>query len=101
MNLEPRSSRWRAPLDRSNAEMQVKRCLGEVVSRRSQEYAALMGPATKAKPVDPVLAAIDAAPWDERPVTDEESATLAEARATDEFVDGTEVTAAIARRSKA
>ena len=73
----------------------------DVVSQRSPEYAALMGPATKTKPVDPVLAAIDAAPWDERPVTEEERAALAEARATDDFVDGAEVTAAIARRSKA
>jgi hypothetical protein len=60
-----------------------------------------MGPATKTKPVDSVLAAIDAAPWDERPVTDEERAALAEARATDDFVDGAEVIAAITRRSKA
>ena len=81
--------------------MHVKIWLGEVVSRRSPAYAALMGPATKTNPVDPMLAAIDAAPWDERPVTDEERAALAEARATDDFVDGAEVTAAIARRSKA
>jgi hypothetical protein len=60
-----------------------------------------MGPATKTKPVDPLLAGIDAAPWDERAVTDEERAALAEARAIDDFVDGAEVTAAIARRSKA
>jgi len=60
-----------------------------------------VGPATKTKPVDPVLAAIDTAPWDERPVTDEERAALAEARATDDFVDGGEVTAAITRRSTA
>ena len=72
----------------------------DVVSQRSPEYAAVVGPATKTKSVDPVLAAIDAAPRDERPVTDDERAPLAEARATDDFVDGAEVTAAIARRSK-
>ena len=60
-----------------------------------------MGPATKVKAVDPVLAAVGAAPFDDRPVTDEERALLAEARATDDdFVDGAEVTAAIANRSK-
>lgn len=59
-----------------------------------------MGPATKAKAVDPVLAAVDAAPFDDRPVTDEERALLAEARATDDFVDGADVTAAIAKRAK-
>lgn len=59
-----------------------------------------MGPATKQKALDPVLAALDAAPWDERPATEEEIAALAEARSADDFLDGSEVTAAIARRSK-
>ncbi len=59
-----------------------------------------MGPATKKKPVDPVLAAVDAAPFDHRPVTEEERDMLAEARATDDFVSAADVTAAIERRSE-
>ena len=59
-----------------------------------------MGPATKKKAVDPVLAAVHAAPFDDRPVTEEERAMLAEARSIDDFVSAAEVTAAIERRSK-
>lgn len=56
--------------------------------------------------IDPLEAAFDEAPWDERPATDEEIEAMRVARASQadgaaSFVPGPEVTASIAERTPA